>query len=87
MSEIPYFVRYKDVTTLDSTDSIYLDDATSDVPKKIQLTYFASSILDIPTDSAVYILSGGVDNIDEDVPQMIGGLNGVSKNSNTINNG
>ena len=87
MSEIPYFVRYKDVTTLDSTDSIYLDDATSDVPKKIQLTYFASSILDIPTDSVVYILSGGVNNQDEDVPQLIGGLNGVSKNSNTINNG
>jgi hypothetical protein len=87
MSEIPYFVRYKEVTTLDSADSLYLDDATSDVPKKISMTDFASSILDIPTDSAVYILNGGVNNQDEDVPQLIGGLNGISKNSNTINNG
>ena len=38
-------------------------------------------------DNTVYILSGGVNNQDEDVPQLIGGLNGTSKNSNTINNG
>jgi hypothetical protein len=38
-------------------------------------------------DNTVYILSGGVNNPDEDVPQLIGGLNGTSKNSNTINNG
>lgn len=29
MSEIPYFVRYKDVTTLDGTESIYLDASDS----------------------------------------------------------
>ena len=81
MSEIPYFVRYRDVTTLDSTDSLYLDDATSDVPKKIALSYFNYAL----TNNT--ILSGGVNNQDEDVPQLIGGLNGVSKNSNTINNG
>ena len=33
------------------------------------------------------ILNGGINNIDEDASQLIGGLNGVSKNSNTINNG
>lgn len=44
MSEIPYFVRYKDVTTLDSTDSLYLDDATSDVPKKISLANFMDGL-------------------------------------------
>jgi len=38
-------------------------------------------------DTTVYILSGGENNIDEDIPQLIGGLNGISKNSNTINNG
>ena len=81
MSEIPYFVRYKDVTTLDSTDSLYLDDATSDVPKKIALSDFNYAL------TKNRILSGGVNNQDEDVPQLIGGLNGVSKNSNTINNG
>jgi hypothetical protein len=86
MSEIPYFVRYKDVTTLDGTESIYLDDATSDIPKKILMSTFIGTLTTI-TDDTVYILSGGVNNQDEDVPQLIGGLNGVSKNSNTINNG
>ena len=81
MSEIPYFVRYKDVTILDSTDSIYLDDATSDVPKKITLSDFNYAL------TKNTILSGGVNNVDEDVTQLIGGLNGISKNSNTINNG
>lgn len=38
-------------------------------------------------DNTVYMLYGGENNPDEDVPQLIGGLNGVSKNSNTINNG
>jgi hypothetical protein len=86
MSEIPYFVRYKRVTTLDGTESIYLDDATSDIPKKILMSSFIGTLTTIPDDT-VYILSGGVNNQDEDVPQLIGGLNGVSKNSNTINNG
>jgi len=63
MSEIPYFVRYKDVTTLDSTDSLYLDDATSDVPKKISLTDFDYAR------TKNRILNGGVNNIDEDCLQ------------------
>jgi hypothetical protein len=83
MSEIPYFVRYKDVTTLDGTESIYLDAADSDVPKKMLYTDFAY-MLTIENNT---ILNGGINNQDEDVPQLIGGLNGVSKNSNTINNG
>jgi hypothetical protein len=83
MSEIPYFVRYKDVTTLDGTESIYLDAADSDVPKKILYTDFAY-MLTIENNT---ILNGGINNQDEDVPQLIGGLNGVSKNSNTLNNG
>jgi len=84
MSEIPYFVRYKDVTTLDGTESIYLDAVDSDVPKKILYTDFAYMLTTIDNNT---ILNGGVNNQDEDVPQLIGGLNGVSKNSNTINNG
>lgn len=44
MSEIPYFVRSKDVTTLEATDSLYLDDANSDVPKKILYSDFATDI-------------------------------------------
>ena len=84
MSEIPYFVRYKDVTILDGTESIYLDAADSDVPKKILYTDFAYMLTTIDNNT---ILNGGVNNQDEDVPQLIGGLNGISKNSNTINNG
>jgi hypothetical protein len=56
MSEIPYFVRYKDVTTLDSTDSLYLDDATSDVPKKISYSNFATSVSsNIATGNIVFV--------------------------------
>jgi hypothetical protein len=86
MSEYLNNVRYKRVTTLDGTESLYLDDATSDIPKKILMSTFIGTLTTI-TDTNVYILNGGVNNQDEDVPQLIGGLNGVSKNSNTINNG
>jgi hypothetical protein len=86
MSEYLNNVRYKRVTTLDGTESLYLDDATSDIPKKILMSTFIGTLTTI-TDDTIYILSGGVNNQDEDVPQLIGGLNGVSKNSNTINNG
>lgn len=84
MSEIPYFVRSKEVTTLEATDSIYLDDANSDIPKKISFTNFVTAVGTGATEEYT-ILMGGENNIDEDVPQLIGGINGVSKNSNTIN--
>lgn len=86
MSEYLNNIRYKRVSTLDGTESLYLDDASSDIPKKILMSTFIGTLTTI-TDTNVYILNGGVNNQDEDVPQLIGGLNGVSKNSNTINNG
>ena len=86
MSEYLNNIRYKRVTTLDGSESLYLDDASSDIPKKILMSTFIGTLTTIPDDT-VYILNGGVNNPDEDVPQLIGGLNGVSKNSNTINNG
>ena len=86
MSEYLNNIRYKRVTTLDGSESLYLDDPTSDIPKKILMSTFIGTLTTIPDDT-VYILNGGVNNQDEDVPQLIGGLNGVSKNSNTINNG
>jgi hypothetical protein len=43
------------------------------------------STVDTIVDNTVYMLYGGENNPDEDVPQLIGGLNGISKNSNTIN--
>ena len=86
MSEYLNNIRYKRVTALDGSESLYLDDATSDIPKKILMSTFIGTLTTIHDDT-VYILNGGVNNQDEDVPQLIGGLNGVSKNSNTINNG
>lgn len=86
MSEYLNNVRYKRVTTLDGTESIYLDDASYDIPKKILMSTFIGTLTTI-TDDTVYVLNGGFDNQDEDVPQLIGGITGTSKNSNTINNG
>jgi len=69
MSEIPYFVRYKDVTTLDSTDSLYLDDATSDVPKKILYSDFTSSIsTNIATGNIIFITTK------TDLPTAVSGV-------------
>ena len=69
MSEIPYFVRYKDVTTLDSTDSIYLDDATSDVPKKISYSDFTSSIsTNIATGNIIFVTTKS------DLPTAVSGV-------------
>lgn len=44
MAEIPYFVRFKDVTTLVDTDSLFLDDVDSDVPKKIAFSDFKTEV-------------------------------------------
>lgn len=69
MSEIPYFVRYKDVTSLDSTDSIYLDDATSDVPKKISYSNFTSSIsTNIATGNIIFVTTKS------DLPTAVSGV-------------
>lgn len=69
MSEIPYFVRYKDVTTLDSTDSLYLDDATSDVPKKITYSDFTTSIsTSIATGNIIFVTTKS------DLPTAVSGV-------------
>jgi hypothetical protein len=55
MAEIPYFIRYKEVTTLDNTDSLFLDDASSDVPKKISFSDFVTEVggvIPAPTSNA-----------------------------------
>jgi len=68
MSEIPYFVRYKDVTTLDGTESVYLDAADSDVPKKILYTNFASGISAISSGNIVFVSSKS------DLPTAVSGV-------------
>lgn len=45
--EIPYFIRYKDFTTIESTDCIYLDDINSDVIKRVNVIDFAEGLAPI----------------------------------------
>ena len=82
MIDLNYNRRFKEVTTITDSDFIYYDNGTQ-ILQRISYTDFKSSTGIIVNDS---ILSGGVNNQDEDVPKLIGGLNGISKNSNTINN-
>lgn len=79
MIDLNYNRRYNEANSIDDTDYIYYDNGTQ-ILQRI-------SYIDFKTNTFNGILDGGINNIDEDVPQLIGGLNGVSKNSNTINNG
>ena len=45
--EIPYFIRYKDFTTIENTDCVYLDDANSDVIKRVNVVDFAEGLAPI----------------------------------------
>ena len=82
MIDLNYNRRFKEVTTITDSDFIYYDNGTQ-ILQRISYTDFKSSTGIVVNNS---ILNGGVNNIDEDVPKLIGGLNGISKNSNTINN-
>ena len=42
--EIPYFIRHKDFTTIESTDCVYLDDVNSDVIKRVSVLNFAAGL-------------------------------------------
>ena len=82
--DLNYNVRYKKVTSITDVDFIYYDNG-SGVLQQILLSDFKTYIgVPVYNDSILY---GGINSPDEDIPKMIGGLNGVSKNSNTINNG
>jgi len=45
--EIPYFIRYKDFTTIDPADLLYLDDVNSDVIKRVSVQDFADGLAPI----------------------------------------
>lgn len=45
--EIPYFIRYKDFTTIETTDCVYLDDVNSDVIKRVNVVDFAEGLAPI----------------------------------------
>lgn len=57
MSEYLNNIRYKEVTTLDGSESLYLDDASSDIPKKILYSDFSSSISAISSGNIVFVQS------------------------------
>jgi hypothetical protein len=45
--EIPYFIRYKDFTTIENTDCVYLDDINSNVIKRVNVVDFAEGLAPI----------------------------------------
>jgi hypothetical protein len=55
------------------------------VRKQYTTSYVTIDRMNVQSKNAP-ILSGGVNNADEDVYKMIGGINGISKNSNIISN-
>ena len=55
------------------------------VRKEYTTSYVTIDRMNVQSKNAP-ILSGGVNNADEDVYKMIGGINGISKNSNILSN-
>ena len=45
--KIPYFIRYKDFTTIENTDCVFLDDVNSDVIKRVNVVDFAEELAPI----------------------------------------
>lgn len=84
MATILSHIRHKIVTTLNSLDVIYFEDYLTNIPKKITLENFKNEIGNFSYNNG--ILYGGT-SVDEDTNIYNGGINGVSKNTNTIING
>ena len=79
MSLIPSFIRFKEVSVVKDTDSLFLQPIDSDIPKKVSLSNFTTYLGD--EDNG--ILFGGT-GADEDVYKIIGGV-GTSINSDIYN--
>jgi hypothetical protein len=45
--KIPYFIRYKDFTTIENTDCVFLDDVNSNVIKRVNVLDFAEELAPI----------------------------------------
>jgi hypothetical protein len=77
------------VVDLDTGDVIALDKNSNSLVFKFRKEYTTSYVtidrMNVQSKNAP-ILSGGVNNADEDVYKMIGGINGISKNSNILSN-
>lgn len=79
MSLIPSFIRYREVTTVTDSDSLFLQPTDNEIPNRIAMTQFKTYLED--EDNG--ILFGGT-GADEDVYKIIGGV-GASINSDIYN--
>jgi hypothetical protein len=75
----PSFIRFKAVTTVSDSDSLFLQPIDSEIPNRVAMTWFKTYLGD--EDNG--ILFGGT-GADEDVYSLIGGV-GVSINSDIYN--
>ena len=82
MSLIPSFIRFKEVSVVKDTDSLFIQPFDSEIPNKINVANFLNGNNTMLDEG---ILFGGNNSIDEDVYKVIGGL-GISLNSDKISN-
>lgn len=75
----PSFIRFKAVTTVSDSDSLFLQPIDSEIPNRVAMTWFKTYL----TDEYNGILFGGT-GADEDVDKIIGGV-GTSINSDKYN--
>jgi hypothetical protein len=75
----PSFIRFRAVTTVNDSDSLFLQPIDSEIPNRVAMTWVKTYLGD--EDNG--ILFGGT-GADEDVDKIIGGL-GVSINSDIYN--
>ena len=75
----PSFIRFKAVTTVSDSDSLFLQPIDSEIPNRIAMLQFKTYL----EDENNGILFGGT-GADEDVYKIIGGV-GASINSNIYN--
>jgi hypothetical protein len=75
----PSFIRFKAVTTVNDSDSLFLQPIDSEIPNRVAMTWFKTYL----TDEDNGILFGGT-GADEDVYKITGGV-GTSINSDIYN--
>ena len=75
----PSFIRFRAVTTVTDSDSLFLQPIDSEIPNRIAMLQFKTYL----EDENNAIVSGGF-GVDEDVDKLIGGL-GTSFNSDIYN--
>jgi hypothetical protein len=75
----PSFIRFRAVTTVSDSDSLFLQPIDSEIPNRVAMTWFKTYL----TDEDNGILFGGT-GADEDVYKITGGV-GTSINSDIYN--